>query len=485
MPLPAFSLFLVIVLEGYVVLATELLAIRQSIPYVGSGTDTVSIIIAAVLLPLALGYSAGGRFRAGFQHHRYHSLRKKLTANILVAMLLLLPGLSYPLLSIFFIAMIDLGIENRILLTTYYVLCFIVVPVYLLGQTVPLISNYFGKERLARVTGTILFFSTLGSFLGAIFSTLVVMSLFGVNYAVTLLFLFLATLVMVLSRHVFSRKCGIAVVLAAVALAVNSNTLQSRLGIVANTVYNTIMITGKGEERRLYLNNDSSSLFTDQGRKHDYIEFLERITLQPLLHANPPKDILVLGAGGFTFGHADHRNRYDFLDIDGSLQEIAETHLLREKLSPNKSFHVTEARAWLARSDKRYDLILMDVFQGNLTIPEHLVTREFFVEIKNHLKPGGVLAANITASPNFAGAFSRRVDNTLRSVFPNLSRQMMYDRYQLYSDDENEIGNAIYLYRHYPEEDGTTVYSDNKNRVFYDRPINRHGHLPLVENFGR
>jgi len=483
MPIPALSLFLVIVLEGYVVLATELLAIRQSIPYVGSGTDTVSIVIAAVLLPLALGYSAGGRFRAGFQRRRYHSLRTKLVGNILVAMLFLLPGLSYPLLSAFFIAMIDLGIENRILLTSYYVLCFIVVPVYLLGQTVPLVSNYFGKERLARVTGTILFFSTLGSFLGAIFSTLVVMSLFGVNYAVALLFLLLATLVLVLSRRTFSIPTGTAVLLAAIAMAVNSDALQARLRIVANTTYNTVMITGKGEERRLYLNNDSSSLFTDLGRKHDYIEFLERVTLQPLLHADPPRDILGLGAGGFTFGHADHNNRYDFLDIDGRLQEIAETHLLREKLSPNKSFHAAEARAWLARSDQRYDLILMDVFQGNLTIPEHLVTREFFLEIKNHLKPGGVMAANITSSPNFAGAFSRRVDNTLRSVFPNLSRQMMYDSYHLYSDDENVIGNAIYLYRHKPEEDGTTIYSDNKNRVFYDRPINRHGHLPLAEEF--
>ena len=71
MHLPVIPLFVVIVLEGYVVLATELLAIRQSIPYVGGGTDTVSIVIAAVLLPLALGYWAGGRFSIGFHHGRF------------------------------------------------------------------------------------------------------------------------------------------------------------------------------------------------------------------------------------------------------------------------------------------------------------------------------------------------------------------------------------------------------------------------------
>ncbi len=35
------------------------------------------------------------------------------------------------------------------------------------------------------------------------------------------------------------------------------------------------------------------------------------------------------------------------------------------------------------------------------------------------------MAANIIASPNFAGTFSRTIDNTLPSVFPNLSRQPM------------------------------------------------------------
>ncbi|MGB0719517.1 MAG: hypothetical protein ACPGRX_03535, partial [Bdellovibrionales bacterium] len=94
--LPVFFLFVIIVLEGYVVLSSELLAIRQSIPFVGSGTDTVSIIIAAVLMPLAFGYQAGGRFKPGFNENgKYHSIRRKLITNILISMVILLGGLSY------------------------------------------------------------------------------------------------------------------------------------------------------------------------------------------------------------------------------------------------------------------------------------------------------------------------------------------------------------------------------------------------------
>jgi len=58
-------LFLTILLEGYVVLASELIAIRTLVPFVGSGTEVIAIVISAVLLPLAVGYHIGGqRFQA-------------------------------------------------------------------------------------------------------------------------------------------------------------------------------------------------------------------------------------------------------------------------------------------------------------------------------------------------------------------------------------------------------------------------------------
>ena len=53
--MPPNILLAAIAIEGYVVLAVELLAIRQLTPYVGNATDTVAIVIAAVLLPLAFG----------------------------------------------------------------------------------------------------------------------------------------------------------------------------------------------------------------------------------------------------------------------------------------------------------------------------------------------------------------------------------------------------------------------------------------------
>ena len=138
-----FVLFAVIVLEGYVVLSSELLAIRQTIPFIGSGTDTVSIIIAAVLMPLAFGYHVGGKFKPGFRDGEYYTVRDKLIFNMNAAAAILLIGLSYPLMDIFFKGLSGLGLDHRLLMITIYASLFLVLPVFLLGQTIPLISNYF------------------------------------------------------------------------------------------------------------------------------------------------------------------------------------------------------------------------------------------------------------------------------------------------------------------------------------------------------
>ena len=55
-------LLFVLFIEGYIVLSYELLALRLVMPMAGAGAQTASIVIAAVLLPLAFGYHAGGAY---------------------------------------------------------------------------------------------------------------------------------------------------------------------------------------------------------------------------------------------------------------------------------------------------------------------------------------------------------------------------------------------------------------------------------------
>ncbi len=466
-------LFTVIIIEGYVVLATELLAIRETVPYVGSGTDTVSIIIAAVLMPLAFGYYNGGRFRPYTNARGVHiGIRRKLILNILVSMVILTVGLSYVCMNIFFYTLMGMGVNHRLLLCALYAGIFLVTPVYLLGQTIPLISNYFTKEKLSRITGRILFFSTMGSFLGATFSTLVLMSTVGVHNTVSLNLVFLAILVVLLSKEKINETVVYAIGIALVAILANSANVMTLFNIVDNNKYNTVMVFKDDEgNMNMSLNHMGSSMYNPEtGRKHLYIEFLERHLVDPIRQTNEPKKFLIIGAGAFTFGLEDKVNHYEYVDIDGSLKKIAEERVLMQKLGENKVFTPMEARAFLMGSKEKYDAIILDAYLGGVTVPEHLVTKEFYEQVKDHLTERGIVAMNFIVSPSFATPFSRHVDNTVRSVFPHVSRHVISENYNLWKDDPQDNQNIIYFYRRHPGENAKEIYTDDRNRIYYDKP---------------
>ncbi|MCE7886798.1 MAG: hypothetical protein DYH13_04750, partial [Alphaproteobacteria bacterium PRO2] len=176
------------------------------------------------------------------------------------------------------------------------------------------------------------------------------------------------------------------------------------------------------------------------------------------------------GAGAFTFGLQDTKNNYDFVGIDGSLKDIAEQHVLKQKLTENKHFIPMEARAYLMSTDKKYDVIFLDAYLGGITLPEHLVTTNFYKQVKDHLKDDGIVAMNFIASPSFSTPFSRNLDNSVRRIFPHVSRHVIMENYHLWKDNPEDNQNIIYMYKRHLDESTKEIYTDNKNRIFYDKP---------------
>jgi spermidine synthase len=68
---------------------------------------------------------------------------------------------------------------------------------------------------------------------------------------------------------------------------------------------------------------------------------------------------------------------------------------------------------YLNRHKDAYDLILLDAFR-ELGVPFHMLTREFYALVKEHLAPGGAVASNVVANTKLY--LSTLV--TLRAVFP-------------------------------------------------------------------
>ena len=462
-------LFLIIFIEGYIVLSTELLAIRLLVPFTGSGTDTISIIIAAVLMPLAFGYYTGGKFKTRENSTYIKTVRNKLLLNLMLASLFLTFALSYPFLVIFFDFLYDLEITNRLITSAIYAGLFLVYPVYLLGQTIPLISNYFSRDRLPILTGKILFFSTLGSFMGAVFCTLILMTFLGVNYSVIITIGLISALALILSKSLLSKELLVTLCAFGIALWLNSAQKLEQYDIVENNSYNTIQIKTFGNDRIFKVNHNTSSGYNvhtgeDSFPHHHYIE---QLFLDPvMLRSAKPIDILVLGAAGFGFGSHDSKNHYTFVDIDKDVKKAAEEHFLGKELGENKTFEPVSARGFLRQNKKKYDLIYVDLFRGPSLIPEHLVTAEFYQDIKKTLKPKGIFISNNALSPNFSDQYSINLDNTIRYVFKNVSRHV-FKPYNGWG--EGQQNNVLYIYYNHTDGSGS-IYSDNKNTAVFDKP---------------
>lgn len=455
---------LIILIEGYVVLASELLAIRQLIPFVGSGTEIVSIVISAVLLPLAFGYHVGGKQRI--------SIRTRLLRNVLMALIIFSLGLSYIFLEFFFHGLILIGIHHRILQTACYSVLFLAFPIFLLGQTVPLVSNYFNKVRLSEITGKMLFFSTIGSFLGSVFSTLILMNLVGVHITVIFTLMLLTLLILILSPQWFCIENLMAITVFILVSLFNSSIIFGPLNIVSNNAYNMVAINKLPENgRELFINRSHSSALDEHKKPlYPYIQYINKIFIEPIQTTlNKPKKILVIGAGGFTIGLSDYFNHYTFVDIDPKLKSIAEQYLIQKRLSPNKKFVAESARAFLHRSITHYDLIVVDTYTHIVSVPMETTTREFLLEVKQHLRKNGIVVVNQIMSPDFSNPFSVRYNNVFASVFPVYTRQVLGDFNPWLSGQPGQLPlNVLYIYYNRFNMTDKTVYTDDKNTYSLD-----------------
>jgi len=452
-----------VAIEGYVVLAVELLAIRQLTPYVGNATDTVAIVIAAVLLPLAFGYEAGGR--ADFAPGDEAGVRRRLIRNLLLAAFILSFGLSHPFLVAFFQALDEVGLTHRLVQAASHASLFLVYPVYLLGQTLPLVAYCTTGASLPRSTGLMLFLSTFGSFLGSVVSTLVFMTFWGVHITVAITLGLLVLLAGLIGWRT-ERRNGLVLTAGALGLyivAVNSPAVMRAHGVVSNNLYSEVRIVANPAEnsRLLVINNSPSSKVAAQPEhRFAYVKFIEQEVLKKLDPARPRR-ILVVGAGGFTVGLEDRVNVYTYVDIDPALLEVSEKHFLRQPLTPNKTFVPESARAFLRRNDQPYDIVVLDAFTNRISLPTDLITREAFAAVRKAVAPGGQVIMNVITSPVFADRFSRSIDATIRSVFPFVTRQIL---------PQTQVGDvASVLYLTGRIGDGPhDIYTDDRNRSFLD-----------------
>jgi SAM-dependent methyltransferase len=161
----------------------------------------------------------------------------------------------------------------------------------------------------------------------------------------------------------------------------------------------------------LYPGDDATHISVN-GIKHQKVTSAERRLEQEPQYAlpyqrsegNPLTDVLVVGAGSGTdvaIALSRGARRVDAVEIDPELLAIGrESNPDRPYADPRVHTVVDDGRAFLERSDRRYDLILfalpdsLTLVSGasSLRLESYLFTRQAFEEAREHLKPGGAFA---------------------------------------------------------------------------------------------
>jgi spermidine synthase len=443
----------VVFIASFCTLVIELVAGRIMAPYVGVSLYTWTSIIGIVLAGISIGAYLGGL------------IADRYPRPSTLGWLLFLSGLGAlaisPLANLVGAAHFETSLMVRILLITAIIFFF---PSCLLGMISPVVVKLTlnNLEKTGNVVGKIYAFSTLGSILGTfatgffliswmgtrhllltmglilILSALAFGGLFGRKKALLLFFSILALVVLLPMAGLYVYATLQPDVISIPTTPVDSLRILYRYAFkppldpetyfFEESDYYTIKLkknTNQGEEYPLeslildHLVHSYTDLKDPYYLEYEYIRMYEEVVRWQAGQRGTFK-VLFLGGGGYTFPRyieAEYPDvEVDVVEIDPEITRVAKNYLGISADSRIRSFN--QDGRWFVMNSKEkgsYDFIFGDAF-NDLSIPYHLTTKEFAMQMKDLLKPDGLLLANVIDSFK-VGRFMPSYIRTLEEVF--------------------------------------------------------------------
>lgn len=402
--------------SGVAVMGLEMSASRLIAPHFGNTLSVWTSLIGLILIFLTVGYYLGGVLA-----DRAPS-RAVLGSIVLVAGLLALglPLASGPILGAAGALTPKAGLLAASLAGTFALFS---LPTVLLGSVCPfaLKLSIDDLHRTGRASGRIYAISALGSVVGTFLPALVTIPRFGVRHSIMVF----GALLIVAALLLLARARFVPVAGALAVLAIPLPPLLPTRGAILEkeSPYNYLRVVQAGPTRFLIANWDAFSCYTPgEFRNGEYYDYL---LLAPLLRPEPPREwlhrVVIVGLGAGT-ASKQITEAYGPIAIDGVEIDPAIVALARRYFSmdeANLRVHVTDGRAFLATATKPYDWAIVDAYQSS-DIPFHLVTREFFEELRSHMSPKGVLAINVAWWEPDDDELLGLLASTVKSVFPRV-----------------------------------------------------------------
>lgn len=405
----------------------EVLGSRVLGPFFGVSLFVWTSLITVTLVALAVGYAAGGIL----------SDRKSDPAYLYLIILaagvcaIVTPHLKASVLK----ACLSLGLRAGSLASSAVLFG---PTLFLLGCVSPYIVRIAAREmkNIGRTVGIFYAISTVGSFLGTLLTGFVLIAYFRVDRIFE--FVGLALICLAVAYFVFfRRKFYVIPVIFVPFLFFLTPSIHEKVltnGTRVSEVFSTDSFYGNLKVLDYsYMDRHNRELMIDglvQGgvdmsngmSVYEYSYLMEFLPYG----INPTgKHCLVLGLGGgsIPMWYEERGIKTDVVDINPLIAGIAERYF---GFRTSGDMIISDARYYLSRTEKKYDYIIVDVANGDMT-PSHIMSLECFRLIKERLTERGILAVNMAGSLKKNTLMTASLLKTLREVFGTVKIYLSFD----------------------------------------------------------
>jgi spermidine synthase len=148
------------------------------------------------------------------------------------------------------------------------------------------------------------------------------------------------------------------------------------------------------------------------------VTYTQSMVAAALAYPAELKDMMIIGLGGGRTSWYLHKSvpdlNYTAVELDPEVARLAGKYFGVQP-EPGFDLEINDGRVWLAKTDRKFDAILVDAYRGPF-VPFHLLTTEFYKLVAEHLEPGGVAVQNVEPTTML---FDSAVA-TIRSAFEHL-----------------------------------------------------------------
>ncbi len=399
---------------GFCVMGLEILGFRIFGPTFGYSSYVWGSLIGIILAALSIGYVVGGRLADRKPHAR------------LLFKLILVAGAYLFLMLLAYRKVLDFSFVKFGTVWGAFVATIVIFgpSMILLSMVSPFVIRLLTvQQKAGSIAGGIYGLSNAGSILGTFTTSFGLIWLLG-SHLTFLLFASIVLLVGLSGLIPFSPKWTATVVVAAT-VPFSFPRAEKNLLLRRESFYNDIRVLEREDGKKSLSVNRWTSYSVSVDEKNDYLaegSYYDYFNAAALL--TEPKEILILGMGAGTsvkqYLNFFPEAHIDAVEIDPEIIRIAKDEkYFGVKEGPRVRIYAEDARPYLRRTKKKYDVVELDMFQGGPYVPFYVTTKEFYRLIADHLLPNGVVTMNVL-SLRGDHTLLCSIKKTLKTAFPTV-----------------------------------------------------------------